>query len=232
MTPAVSGTGRGMLTRIGRAALVPWWTAQLLTGTKSFERNGVIGSRRLNRLRAARGAGTARARGRRNGAAGAWNSLVSAADRARFRARRVCRSGAIFCRRRNSPRCATRSRPIAARCARSPRATRSCARSRSIRAPWRRCRRSPALLRSPEWRGLIRYIGSRDAEPVVWIQSLSAARLRRPGRSADRAARRHLSSDGQGVAVPDRCRRRCRPVHLCAGLAPADPASGSPGSGG
>jgi hypothetical protein len=27
-------------------------------------------------------------------------------------------------------------------------------------------------LRSPEWRGLIRYIGSRDAEPVVWIQSI------------------------------------------------------------
>src|SRR5205823_9423214 len=33
----------------------------------------------------------------------------------------------------------------------------------------------PALrrfLRLPEWRGLIRYIGSRDAEPVVWIQSI------------------------------------------------------------
>src|SRR5437667_7973325 len=28
------------------------------------------------------------------------------------------------------------------------------------------------LLRHPEWRGLIRYIGSRDAEPVVWIQSI------------------------------------------------------------
>ena len=28
------------------------------------------------------------------------------------------------------------------------------------------------MLRSPEWRGLIRYIGSRDAEPVVWIQSI------------------------------------------------------------
>jgi len=28
------------------------------------------------------------------------------------------------------------------------------------------------LLRLPEWRGLIRYIGSRDAEPVVWIQSI------------------------------------------------------------
>jgi hypothetical protein len=33
----------------------------------------------------------------------------------------------------------------------------------------------PALaevLRSPGWRGPIRYIGSRDAEPVVWIQSI------------------------------------------------------------
>jgi hypothetical protein len=29
-----------------------------------------------------------------------------------------------------------------------------------------------ALLRSPQWRGLIRYVGSRDAEPVVWIQSI------------------------------------------------------------
>jgi len=28
------------------------------------------------------------------------------------------------------------------------------------------------VLRSPEWRGLIRYVGSRDAEPVVWIQSI------------------------------------------------------------
>src|SRR5439155_21442981 len=37
-----------MLAQIGRAAMVPLWTAQLLTGTKSFERNRVIGSRRLN----------------------------------------------------------------------------------------------------------------------------------------------------------------------------------------
>src|SRR4051794_1787079 len=44
MISAVSGSGRGMLAQIGRAALVPWWTAQLLTGTKSFERNLVIGS--------------------------------------------------------------------------------------------------------------------------------------------------------------------------------------------
>ena len=37
-----------MLGQIGRAAMVPWWTAQLLTGAKSFERNRVIGNRRLN----------------------------------------------------------------------------------------------------------------------------------------------------------------------------------------
>jgi hypothetical protein len=29
-----------------------------------------------------------------------------------------------------------------------------------------------AVLQSREWRGLIRYAGSRDAEPVVWVQSI------------------------------------------------------------
>ena len=45
-----------MLAAIGRAALLPLWTVQLLTGTKSFERNRLIGSERLNRhgLHAAR----------------------------------------------------------------------------------------------------------------------------------------------------------------------------------
>src|SRR5712671_3456459 len=37
-----------MLAQLGRAAMVPLWTAQLLTGTKSFGRNRVIGSRWLN----------------------------------------------------------------------------------------------------------------------------------------------------------------------------------------
>src|SRR6202007_1769658 len=30
-----------------------------------------------------------------------------------------------------------------------------------------------AVLASRDWRGLIRYAGSRDAEPVVWVQSIS-----------------------------------------------------------
>ena len=37
-----------MLAQLGRAAMVPLWTAQLVTGTKSFERNRVIGSPWLN----------------------------------------------------------------------------------------------------------------------------------------------------------------------------------------
>src|SRR5688572_4309196 len=72
-----------MLAAIGRAALVPLWTAQLLTGTKSFERNGLIGSERLNR----HGLHTARVRlahrvaaMRRRRLAG----LVSEADRRDF----------------------------------------------------------------------------------------------------------------------------------------------------
>src|SRR5690242_12125726 len=83
MTIAASETGRGMLTRIGRAALVPWWTAQLLTGTKSFERNLVIGSRRLNRFglhetRVRLAHEVAQRRRRR------LEHLISAADRADF----------------------------------------------------------------------------------------------------------------------------------------------------
>ena len=37
-----------MLSHVRRAAMTPLWVAQLATGTKSFERNLVIGSRRLN----------------------------------------------------------------------------------------------------------------------------------------------------------------------------------------
>ena len=41
-------------------------------------------------------------------------------------------------------------------------------------------------------------------------------------RPADAAARRRVSSIGQGLVVFDGCRRRGRPLHLCAGVAPAD----------
>jgi len=155
---------------MGRAALLPLWTAQLLTGAKSFERNGVIGSRRLNEygLHAARVSlahRLAASRRRR------LESLVSAADRADF-----ARDGFVV-RRDFLPEAAFRELLCQVRSHRGP--LREIAEGdtimRKIALDPRALAALPALagvLRSPQWRGLIRYVGSRDAEPVVWIQSL------------------------------------------------------------
>ena len=171
MTTAVSGTGRGMLAQIGRAARLPWWTAQLLTGTKSFERNGVIGSRRLNQRglheRRVRLAHAVAGRRRRR-----LEHLVSAADRADF-----ARDGFVV-RRDFLPQTEFTALRHQVEAYRGP--LREIAEGdtimRKIALDPRTLAALPALtgvLRSPEWRGVIRYIGSRDAEPVVWIQSLS-----------------------------------------------------------
>src|SRR5437762_6052591 len=72
-----------MFSEIRRAAMTPVWIAQLATGTKSFERNAVIGSRRLNEwgLHAARvGLAYRLAQARRRQLAG----LVSEEDRTAF----------------------------------------------------------------------------------------------------------------------------------------------------
>jgi hypothetical protein len=159
-----------MLGQIGRAAMVPLWTAQLLTGAKSFERNRVIGSRRLNE----KGLHTARvllahrlAARRRDRLAG----LVSAADREDF-----ARDGFVV--RRNFMAAAEFAallgqlhayRGMLREIVEGDTVMRKIALGREARTAL------PALaplLRSPEWRGLIRYVGSRDAEPVVWIQSI------------------------------------------------------------
>src|SRR5207248_9078790 len=72
-----------MFSEIRRAAMTPGWIAKLATGTKSFERNAVIGSRRLNEwgLHAARvGLACRLAQARRRKLAG----LVSEEDRTAF----------------------------------------------------------------------------------------------------------------------------------------------------
>jgi hypothetical protein len=160
-----------MLTRIGRAALVPWWTVQLLTGTKSFERNAVIGSSLLNRFglhetRVRLAHALAEHRRRR------LASLVSSADCTDF-----AREGFVVKRDFLPPQASAELRD-------QVRTYRGKLREiaegdtimRKIALDPRTLEALPALagvLRSPEWRGLIRYVGSRDAEPVVWIQSLS-----------------------------------------------------------
>jgi hypothetical protein len=159
-----------MLAQIGRAAMVPLWTAQLLTGTKSFERNPVIGSRRLNE----HGLHVARVRlayhiaaARRRRLAG----LVSAADRRDF-----ARDGFVI-RRDFLPAAefATLLSEVKAYRGMLREIAEGDTIMRKIALGPQAMAALPALggvLRSPEWRGLIRYIGSRDAEPVVWIQSL------------------------------------------------------------
>jgi Phytanoyl-CoA dioxygenase (PhyH) len=159
-----------MLAQLGRAAMVPLWTAQLVTGTKSFERNRVIGSPWLNKC----GLHSLRVRlahriavMRRRRLAG----LVAAADRHAFE-----RDGFVV--RPNflpSAEFAELLRQVKAY--RGP--LREIAEGdtimRKIALDPKALTALPALrgvLRSPEWRGLIRYVGSRDAEPVVWIQSI------------------------------------------------------------
>ena len=159
-----------MLAQLGRAAMVPLWTAQLVTGSKSFERNRVIGSRWLNE----RGLHAARVRlahrvatMRRRRLAG----LVAAADRHAFE-----RDGFVI--RPNflpAGEFAELLRQVKAY--RGP--LREIAEGdtimRKIALDPKALAELPGLrgvLRSPEWRGLIRYVGSRDAEPVVWIQSI------------------------------------------------------------
>src|SRR5437773_48670 len=162
-----------MLAQLGQLALmplrVPVWTAQLATGTKSFERNPVIGSRWLNK----HGLHTARVRiagriaeMRRRRVAG----LVGAADRAA-----VERDDFVI--RANFLPDAEFTELL-----RQVKTYRGMLREigegdtilRKIALDPKTLMALPALgrlLRHPEWRGLIRYIGSRDAEPVVWIQS-------------------------------------------------------------
>jgi Phytanoyl-CoA dioxygenase (PhyH) len=153
-----------------RVAMTPLWIAQLLTGTKSFERNPVIGSRRLNEwgLHASRVALAYRlAEARRRKLAG----LISAEDRLAFD-----RDGFVL--RRQFLRADQFSALVAELNAyRGPlrEIVEGDTLMRKIALDGRAVAKLPALgavLRSAEWRGLIRYVGGRDAEPVVWVQAI------------------------------------------------------------
>ena len=159
-----------MLSEMRRVAMTPVWIAQLATGTKSFERNAVIGSRRLNewglheaRVRIAYQLAQAR---RRKLAA-----LISAADRAAFD-----RDGFVL-RPNFLPAEQFAGLLGQVRAYRGPlrEISEGDTLMRKIALDRKALAQMPALdavLRSRDWRGLIRYAGSRDAEPVVWIQSI------------------------------------------------------------
>jgi Phytanoyl-CoA dioxygenase (PhyH) len=156
--------------QLRRAIMTPWWFAQLFTGAKSFERNLLIGNRRLNRwgLHASRVSLASRlAGGRRRRLA----SLISAADREAFD-----RDGFVL-RRNFLPQDEFAALVAEIKAYRGP--LREISEGDTI---VRKIALSPgtlarlpslgALFRSRDWRGLVRYAGSRNAEPVVWVQSI------------------------------------------------------------
>ncbi len=159
-----------MLAPIAHAVMTPLWAAQLLSGAKSFERNRLIGSRRLNELglhakRVELAHRLAEARRRR------LSHLISDEDRTAF-----ARDGFVVCRDflpalefaellsqvqhyRGGLREIAEGDTVLRKIALGPAALAAIPALRNV-------------LESPRWRGLIRYAGSRDAEPVVWIQSI------------------------------------------------------------
>ncbi|PXA83378.1 phytanoyl-CoA dioxygenase [Nostoc sp. 3335mG] len=153
-----------------RYLLLPWWIAQLPTGAKAFCDNPVIGSPTLNhwglhvgRIRLA----AALARSRRH----RLRHLVNEADRSAFE-----RDGFILKRDflasdafadlrrqvlgfRGPAREMTQGDTITRRIALDPPALRA----------------MPAaadLIASPAWRGLNRFVGSFDSEPITYVQTI------------------------------------------------------------
>ena len=159
-----------MLAEMRRAVMTPVWAAQLATGTKSFERNALIGSRLLNEwgLHAARvGLAYRLAQARRRKLA----RLVSEEDRKAFD-----RDGFVL-RPNFLPDEQFAALVAQVRAYRGPlrEISEGDTIMRKIALDGKALAALPALgaiLQSSDWRGLVRYAGSRDAEPVVWVQSI------------------------------------------------------------
>ena len=165
---AVSDILSGML----RAALMPVWAAQLLTGAKSFMDNPLIGSPRLNGrgLHEGRVALAARMAARRRARLA---TAVSEDDRVAFdRDGFVVKPGFLAPEEfaalreqvrgyRGPMREMMQGNAATRRVALEPRALDAMPAARR-------------LLARPDWRGLVRYAGSHGAEPITYIQTILA----------------------------------------------------------
>jgi len=153
-----------------RWLLLPWWLAQVFTGEKSFWPNPILGSLALNRRGLAVWRGrlahrmTARRRRR-------LESLIPAADRRAFE-----RDGYVVKRELLPPGAfAALTLEIAALSAAAGEFKEGDAITRRIPLTPELLARLPAcrsLLEHPAFRGLTRYVGSFDAEPLVFIQTI------------------------------------------------------------
>ncbi len=158
--------------KAARYLLAPWWAIQLFTGAKSFGDNPLIGSPALNarglhvlRIRAAAAMATRRRK--------RLAHLLSAEDRAAFDRdgfvlKRDFLPPTLFAQLRDQAlgfagptREMVQGDTITRRIALDPEALAAIPAAR-------------ALLADPAWRGLLRYVGSADAEPVTYIQTILA----------------------------------------------------------
>jgi hypothetical protein len=153
-----------------RYLLLPWWIAQLPTGAKAFCDNPVIGSPTLNRWglhvgRIRLAAALARARRRR------LRSMIDETDRLAFE-----RDGFVL-KRDFLPAdafAALREQIFGYRGA-AREMTQGDTITRRIAVDRHALHAMPAvaaLIAMPEWRGLNRYVGSFDSEPITYIQTI------------------------------------------------------------
>lgn len=182
-------TEKSPLSRLAQAIASPWRAAQLLTAAKSFEANPFIGSERLNRrgLHAARVslAHAMAARRRRRLA-----HLVSPEDRAAY-----ARDGFVMRPDFLPPDRFTRLvSELRAWRGDALEAMQGDTRHRKMALDPQALAAVPtlrAVIASPAWRGLIRYVGSLDSDPQVLLQTLV-----RPGgeTSSDPQTRLHADT--------------------------------------
>ena len=148
-----------------RYLLAPWWVAQLATGAKNFSKNPIIGSQRLNR----RGLHASRVQRAHRMAAKRRQKLArlidpvdrAAFDRDGFVAKENFLPADQFERLRDAvlnwrgpARDMIQGDTITRRFAFDPQLLSAIPEAR-------------ALLQNPDWRGLIRYAGSFDQEPLT-----------------------------------------------------------------
>lgn len=153
-----------------RMAAAPFWAFQLLTGAKSFENNPLIGSSRFNhwglharRVKLAYDLAEARR--------AKLASRISPEDRAAFD-----RDGFVV-RRNFLPHDTFHALLAQVRDYRGPIREKAEGQSvlRKVTVTTDVIREIPTLAavgRSPDWQGLIRYVGSRDSEPGMFLQGV------------------------------------------------------------
>ncbi len=166
------------MSSLHKNALLPWWVLQLATGAKSFVDNPVIGSPRLNeaglhvqRLKLAHRMAWWRRR--------RLAHLVSAEDRAAF-----ARDGFVlkpdFLPADQFERLRSGIFDYAAparEMVQGDAVTRRIALDPALLSAIPEAR---ALLRDPRWRGLLRYVGASNSEPLSYVQTILARKFEAP----------------------------------------------------